>query len=347
MSGVLTVRTNRLSTGRTVLIVGSGVGGMAAAVDLAIDGWEVLVTDPYPEYIPQPGELRYVGVSGSGSVELAPAGIDSGAAIGRTSLVVVATLATAAADVVDMVAPSLRSGQTLVAACGGLTSLAFENALGMNSGVLLGELACFPYSSRFRADGAVNIRRRRPVRLAATAPRRTSELGKALPTHWVGLPGVSVLHAAVLNPNYVVHPASVVVNLASRDRSEDVPHEGLTDGARRIAGEIDRDKCALLAALGMPEVSLAEMMDEMTKGGSQARSQKPDPSEPILDRYLTEDCGMGLSLLTALGDAAGVALPTVRAIREVLAASLADRLPEFPFYLVGATPFQLAQGDGA
>ena len=34
-----------------------------------------------------------------------------------------------------------------------------------------------------------------------------------MPTSWVGPAAVSALHAGILNPNYVVHPASVVVNL--------------------------------------------------------------------------------------------------------------------------------------
>lgn len=343
MSEVMRVDVGRPSFGRSVLIVGSGAGGMAAAIDLAIDGWEVFVTDPNPLYAPAPGTISYLGVAGSGSAELAPTGMTLDDVVGQVPLVVVATLATAAADVIEMIGPSVRPGQCVVAACGGLTSIAFEAKLGSATGALFGELSCFPYSSRVRADGTVNIRRRRPVRLAATPARRTPELGHAMPTSWVGPGAVSALHAAILNPNYVVHPASVVVNLASRDRREDVPHEGLTDGARRIAVEIDRDKCALLASLGFPEVSLAELMGEMERHGSKTRSGEPDAAEPILDRYLSEDCGMGLSLLAELGTVVGVELPTVSAIRSVLAVSLSEKLPEFPFEILGATPNVLVE----
>lgn len=341
MSPVLRVRGSEPPSGRTVLIIGTGAGGLAAAIDLAVDRWDVLLTDPYPDYIPEPGALPYVGVAGSGSIALTHADIDVSEAVGQVALVVVATLATAAEDVTKLIGSSLRRGQAVIAACGGLTSLAIERALGDNGGVLAGELACFPYSARLRADGSVNLRRRRPVRLSATASRRTPELGLVMPTPWVSSPAVSALHAAILNPNYVVHPASVVVNLASRDRNEDVPHEGLTDGARRVAAEIDRDKCALLQALGLPEISLGELMDEMERGGSKSRSLEPDPAEPILDRYLTEDCGLGLSLLESLGTEVGVELPTITAIRRVLAASLPEELPEFPFDLIGAEPSDL------
>jgi hypothetical protein len=344
MSRVLSVTAGHPPTGRTVLIVGSGAGGVAAAIDLAIEGWDVLLTDPHPEYIPDPGSVRYLGVAGSGSVDLIATELDVAGAVEWASLVVVATLATAAADVIELLSSSVRDDQAIIAACGGLVSLAIESALGSEADMLIGELSCFPYSSRFRTDGAVNIRRRRPVRLAATASRRTPELGEVMPATWVGLPAASALHAAVLNPNYVVHPASVVINLASRDRNEDVPHEGITDGARRVAAEIDRDKCALLAGLGLPELSFSGLMEEMERDGSKARSVEPDPPEPILDRYLTEDCGMGLSLLAELGKAAGIELPTIAAIRTVLAVSLPQQLPGFPFDLLDTTPSGLLEG---
>jgi hypothetical protein len=62
-----------------------------------------------------------------------------------------------------------------------------------------------------------------------------------------------------------------------------------------------------------------------------------------LDRYLTEDCGMGLSLLAELAETIGVAVPTISAIRSVLAAALPGELPPFPFELIGRRPSELTQ----
>lgn len=342
MTRVLTVEPGGTDIGRTALIWGSGAGGTAAAIDLASQGWRVFLSDPYVEFVPQPGLLNYSGVAGDGAVVLRDAGLTLGDAVEQASIILVATLATAGTDAIRPVVGALGGDQVVVGGCGGLISLRLVSQA--NAGGSLGalELACFPYSSRFRPDGSLRIRRRRPVRFAAVDPARTLELAEALPEAWRGEPAVNVLHAAVLNPNYVVHPASVVVNVAARDRCEAVPHEGLTDGARRIAAELDREKGAILRALGLPDISLTQLMGEMESKGVKA-SNDEDPPEEMLDRYVLEDCGLGLSLLAGIAGLVGVKTPTIDSIRFILAASLEEPPPEFPFESIGLTPEGLVE----
>ena len=119
MSAVLGVRAGGNETGATVLIVGTGAGGMAAAIDLAIDDWNVLLTDPYGEFIPEPGPLRYVGVVGSGSVDLVATGFevdDGGMTVRVTNVGTLATDISLSRVVPDSSAPSGWRGCALYTA---------------------------------------------------------------------------------------------------------------------------------------------------------------------------------------------------------------------------------------
>lgn len=327
-------------SGHRVLVCGAGAGGSAVAVDLALHGDDVVLTDIMLGSVPDGDQLAFEGVLGTGSVEVRSSELTFEKAVAGSSLIVVATRAVAMEEIVQRVAPFVSPDSTVVAACGGLVGLALARAIGGSGeiGPLVTEISCFPYSSRLTPSGGLRIRAIRRVRAASVPASRRGELAGCLPSNWYGGTADNVLHAALMNPNYVLHPAAMVINLASRDREEEVAHEGMTAGARRIADSLDRERVRILDALGLPVSTLSEIMSELGESGKQLPSRKKPDTELMLDRFLLEDCGHGLSLLAILAVAADLDVPTITALRHTFRAVYPDATTEVPLGSLGWHP---------
>ena len=303
-----------------IAVVGANAVACAAAVDLTLAGHSVMLCTPSS---PGPGRLRYGGALGAGVVDvdacesLADAARDA-------ALVVVATFDIRRLSLEAELLAALEPSQTVLFLRGGsLASLRLARAQhGRGPTPVAVELACFPYSSRLIAPGSVHVKSKRLVSAAAWPTNATAEALDRLAG--LGLhfrPAVDVLHCALLNPNYVLHPPAVLTNLGSYERRDPVEHEGLTPGSRRLVAALDREHRSIMAAYGYEATTLDALIAELTPIAG-APAGDPWPAEPMLRRFLDEDVLTGLCLLTALAEIAGVDAPVALALVHAFAAAL-------------------------
>ncbi len=332
--------------GKPIAIIGAGNGGTAIAGDLSLAGhacrlfefeeWAANVTAVVDQ-----GGIKVTGVARTGFAKPALATTDIRAALDGAQLIMVATQALTHTRVARAIAPYVRDGQVLIlwpGSGGTLEVRRIFDELGVEADVILGEAATFPYCCRrLEGPGTVNIHRIDGPRnqVAALPASRTPELMAALDgVYDTVVPARSILEPALYNPNIIVHPAGALFNMGRIEHSQGefwMYKEGITPSVKKIINGMDRERQAIMAALGYPpmtyeqvfhdlfNVSVAEFAVASSKGPFSMR-----------DRYITEDVPMGVTLTASLGRLLGVPTPTYDAIIHI--ASLVN---ETEYYKTG------------
>ena len=159
--------------------------------------------------------------------------------------------------------------------------------------------------------------------LPATA---IDEIGPALEALFPGLArGRSVLEAGLNNANPVIHPPIALLNGArfENDGAKVLFYkDGVSPTVAGLIGKLDRERMALLQALGCPAqpdpvtsveqgyANSTDYFDCYAKGPGYVGFTAPDTLD---HRYFHEDIGMGLVLYCSLGELLGVPTPTSEA----------------------------------
>lgn len=145
-----------------------------------------------------------------------------------------------------------------------------------------------------------------------------------------------VAEAALHNPNMIVHPVGALMSLPRMEKTGGdycMYHEVFTPSVWRLLEALDREKMAVLAALGLPALSYVDACKyrnsaDLSVDGKAVfdayaamptRAKGPTCAE---DRYLTEDVPQGLALLESLGRYLRVATPVCTALIELACAAL-------------------------
>jgi opine dehydrogenase len=331
----------------SVAVLGAGHGGLALAGHLAQQGHRVTLWNRSWERIaPVAKRGGILLTSPSGETSLAPVTVatDSIAtALGVARHILVAVPACAHAGVARLCAPHLRDDQTMLL-LPGRTGGALEvrrvlRDAGCRARILLGEANTFPFASRCVGDGTAVIHGAKAEVLAAALPAiRTPELLAA----WRPLLPMltrarSVLHTGLANLGAILHP---IITLLNAGRIEGgIPFgfysEGITPRVAAALAAADAERVALAAEYGVLVAPLPAWIASAyghhadsiqgAVAGNPAYAGIKAPGT-LVHRYLLEDVPTGLIPLLELGNAAGLALPTLRSLAELARVVLGNEL---------------------
>jgi opine dehydrogenase len=332
--------------GKKIAVLGGGNGGTAIAGDLTLAGHECRLFE-FEEWagnvtaVSALGGIKVTGVAHTGFAKVALATTDIKAVLDGAELIMVSTQALTHTRVAHAIAPLVRSGQVIILWPGSGGTLEFRrifDELGVKADVLLSEAATFPYCCRrLEGPGTVNIHRIDGPRnqVAALPASRTPELMAALKgVYDTVVPARSILEPALYNPNIIVHPAETLFNMGRIEHSQGefwMYKEGITPSVKKIINGMDRERQAIMAALGYNPMTYEQVFHDLfnVSVAEFAVASSKGPFS-MLDRYVTEDVPMGVTLTASLGRRLGVPTPTYNSIIHI--ASLVN---EIDYYNTG------------
>jgi opine dehydrogenase len=332
-----------LNCKHSVAVLGAGHSGLALAGYLAQHDHRVVIWNRSPARVAPIAARGGVLLSRPGvAATFAPVALATSSmamALGDARQVLVAVPAYAHADVARQCAPQLRSGQTVLLLPGRTGgALEFRRVLrknGCRAQILLGEANTFPFASRrIGPADAVIYGVKAEVHAAALPATGTAELLAACrPLLPMLKPARSVLHTGLANLGAILHP---VITLLNADRIEcgdsfDFYTDGVTPAVAAVLAAADQERLRIAGALGVAACSLrnwiaavyghvADTLQAALIGNPAYLGIKAPAC--LEHRYLLEDVPTGLIPLIELGDAAGVACPTLRRLVDQARAAL-------------------------
>jgi opine dehydrogenase len=332
--------------GKKIAVLGGGNGGTAIAGDLTLAGHECRLFE-FEEWagnvtaVSALGGIKVTGVAHTGFANVALATTDIKAVLDGAELIMVSTQALTHTRVAHAIAPQVRDGQVIILWPGSGGTLEFRRIFGetgVTADVILGEAATLPYCCRrLEGPGTVNIHRIDGPRnqVAALPASRTPELMAALKgVYDTVVPARSILEPALYNPNIIVHPAGALFNMGRIEHSQGefwMYKEGITPSVKKIINGMDRERQAIMAALGYKPMTYEQVFHDLfnVSVAEFAVASSKGPFS-MLDRYVTEDVPMGVTLTASLGRRLGVPTPTYDSIIHI--ASLVN---EIDYYNTG------------
>ncbi len=329
-----------------VAVLGAGNGGLASAFDFAQHGHEVALYAPaeYGENVLAVREAGGIRCSGDleGFAPVDSAGDDAAEAIAGAELVVLVGPAYATEPLAAAAGPHLADGMAVLVcpgSCGG--AIAFKRAAGIDlhdERITVGETSTLPYAVRVTEPGVVNVFLKLTAGLyVAGLPRSgTERLYELIADVWPAAEKAdSVLQTSLQNGNPVIHPAVTLLNAGLLERTAGgflFYEEGVTEAVGRLIEAVDRERQAIAGSLGvtiLSEPALGVIQGYMREesystGYSRAPGFLGIGAQSQLDhRYLTEDVGYGLVLLSDLAARLGVPTPVIDAVIAIASVVLA------------------------
>jgi opine dehydrogenase len=328
-----------------VTVMGAGPGGMAAAAVLARRGYHVALFNRSPGRLAdaqQRGGIEIEGDLGEEFVSLPVITTEPEAALSDAQLVLIAVPAYGQIPMAGIAQPFLRSNSILLLLTGSCGSLEVaimlrKAGIDLDRGVLLGETVTLPQSARMTGPARLRVKLPSQIRVAAFPGRRTAELMDRMGDTLKLLPKPNVLDPGLNNPNFLIHPAPMLLNYAAVERAEgylSIMNEGMTPGVLRCLDAVDAEKMALCRALGLKPISIDDLYRE-TGSGPQVYRKKGEPfglRDRIWPRYIDEDVPYGTVLMSSLGRLIGVPTPICDGINHVL--SIVEQVD---FWAIGRT----------
>jgi opine dehydrogenase len=317
---------------RRITVIGAGPGGIGTAALLARRGYEVTLANRTAERL-EPlvarGGIEIEGKLGEGLVPLERITTDLAAAVADAEIVLIATPAYGQVPLADAIGPHVRPGTVVLLLTGSAGTLEVAPVLQRHGvdldEVLLGETVTLPQSGRMVAPARIRLLLEARLRIAAFPGRNTDRLVAALDGLYQWIPTPHVLDPGLNNPNFLIHPAPMLLNYAAIERAEgrfSLMNEGMTEATLRLLDAVDAEKMALQAALGLEVVTIDEQYTSSGNGPWVYR-EKGEPfglHDRIWRRYVTEDVPYGSVLYSSLGRLIGVPTPVCDGINVILCA---------------------------
>ncbi len=331
----------------TFCVMGAGHGGTAMAADLALRGFKVRLWNRSPERIApiqQRGAIDLIvspncPIEG-GTAELELVTSDAAEAIKGADVIMVVVPATGHVEVARACAPHLEDGQIILlnpGRTGGV--LEFRRVLseeGVTANVILAETETFIFASRVVGPAQTRIYSvKSSVALAALPAYRTGEVLKVVHQAYPQfVPADNVLQTGLGNVAVMFHPAVMIVNAARIEDTHgdfDYYHQGITPSVARYLEEVDRERLAVAAALGVRVVPVRKWLyiayDVAGRNLYEAVQANPGykgiKAPPTLHfRYLLEDVPTSLVPMVSIGRQYGVDTPLMESIIRIASALL-------------------------
>lgn len=325
-----------------VAVIGAGAGGLAAAAVLSRQGHEVALFSRSPQKlapVAARGGVEMTGDRGEGFAPIART-TDDPAEASEAELLLVFTTANAHAEIARLFAAHVRPHHAVVLASGSSGSLEVAKIWregGIEPLPLLGETVTLPQSARVVGPAQIKIKLPSTVRTAAFPAMQTDELLERLTGIIQYHKAVNVLDTGLNNPNFIIHPAPMIVNYAAIERADgqmSLMNEGMTVGVLRAMDAHDAERMALEEAAGLQPLSLDDLYRE--SGSSPAVYRSPGEPMGLRDRihwrYIDEDVPYGSVFMSSLGRLLGVPTPINDAIN-----TLASITRGVDYWVIGRT----------
>jgi len=324
---------------QSIAVLGAGHGGLAAAADLSLRGFEVRLQARRAaalEPLRAQGGVRVRGVC-DGLAPIALLTTDIAEAVAGADLVMLVVPSGAHGPYAQALAPLLtpelpvfiNPGHT----GGGLHFVRELRRAGYDAPVRTCETVTLSYICRKTGPGAVEIFSiTKKLKFAAFPGRHLAELHALIaPLYPEITPVSSVLETGLTNINAVFHVPGMVMNAGwIEDTGGDFLFyaEGITPAVGRVIAAVDEERMAVARALGVPTASFLEnfyqaglttraamLSGDISRACKESAPNAAIKSPPSLDhRYIHEDVGYGLVPFAALGDLAGVDTPAIDAL---------------------------------
>ncbi len=313
-----------------VVVLGAGPGGMACAAALAKRGFHVALYNRGQERIAaiqQQGGIELEGDLGEHMIPVPIITTDIAEAMVDAQLILIAVPAYGQVTMLQATLPHLKAGQIillLTGSCGSLEVAPLIQEAGHSlDDVLLGETVTLPQSARMVGEGKLRIRLPSNLRTAAFPGRNTERMLEQIGDTLKLFAKPNVLDPGLNNPNFMIHPAPMLLNYAAVERADgylSIMNEGMTDGVLRCLDAVDEEKMALQKTLGLDVVPIDDLYRE-TGSGPHVYRTKGEPfnlRDRIWDRYITEDVPYGTVLYSSLGQLLGIPTPISDGINHIL-----------------------------
>ena len=324
---------------KTVAILGAGHGGLAAAADLSLRGFDVRLQGRNEERL---GALRRRGgidVKGvhTGFVPLKTMTANVEEAVSGADLIMLVIPSVAHESYAQALAPLLKPDQPVFLnpghTGGGLHFCHELKRAGFKDEPQTCESVTLTYITRMEGETCVNIYSyTKRLAFAAFPGKHASKLYDLLkPLYPEIVLSSSVLETALTNINAVFHPPGMIMNAGWIERTNGnflFYAEGVTEAVGRVTKAIDDERLAVAAALGIPSVSFLEAFfraglttsGALESGSIKRACEESAPNATIRSpsslnhRYVHEDVGYGLVPFSAFGKLAGVPTPAIDAL---------------------------------
>ena len=319
---------------RTIAILGAGNGGLAAAADLTLRGFEARLYSRSQKTLAsvlERGGIELIEGGKKSFAKIAVASNDIVAVAGNSDVVMIAAPAVAHSGLAAALAPHLKPNQAVFLNPGHTGgSLHFASALRrarVNATVC--ETVTLTYICRSLSPASVEVyRRTRSLRFAAFPGRLTAELTRALTALYPQIVAAeNVLETGFSNINAIMHPAGMIANAG---RIEAGAHDyyfyrDITPAVARVIEGVDRERLRIVERLGLEPRPFVELFHRAGLTSDAARAsgsvynamRESEPNRTIkapstLDhRYMHEDVGYGLVPMAELAGWLGIATPVI------------------------------------
>lgn len=320
-----------------IAVLGGGNGCYAAAADLSEQGhqvrfWRRDAAAFAPTLKAQGVELK--DAKGQRLVKLDKATTDIAEAVQGAELIVIPTPAFAQTEIAHKLAPHLRDGMVVYLPPGTFGTFVMARIVreaGNNADVAWAENGTLPWLCRKHGPNLIAISVRAVALPSGVFPQRLADhahriLKAAFPSI---TPCGDALSGALMNAGPIIHPPLITMNAGPMEFNEkyDIHNEGTQKSVRRVTDALDAERIAVREAFGYegPHWPLADNYDP-SKGwmyGKKGQSDLVDSNDwrehidLLSHRYMIEDVGMGLALLSSLGRYADVPTPLADAFLNI------------------------------
>lgn len=314
-----------------VVVMGAGPGGIAAAAALANRGYHASLYNRSRERLVaviEQGGVEIEGDLGEKVVPLARITTDAGEAMQDAHLILIATPGYGQTPMVGAILPFLKAGQTILLLTGSAGSLEVAPLIqsagfSLDNDILLGETVTLPQSARMVGPAKLRVRLPSLLRASAFPGRNTARLMETIGDTLQLKPTPNVLDPGLNNPNFLIHPAPMLLNYAAVERADgmlSIMNEGMTKGVLRCLDAVDAEKMAIQQVLGLEIVTIDDLYTQSGSGPHIYR-HAGEPfglRDRIWDRYIYEDVPYGTVLYSSIGQMIGVPTPISDGINHIL-----------------------------
>lgn len=330
-----------------VAVLGGGHGCYAAAVELSENGHEVWFWRRDGAAIAALQESAGVTVTdrrGVRIVRIAHPTASLADALSEARIVVIPLPATVHDDLARAVAPHLNDGQIIFLPPGTLGTIVFARAAeaaGNKARVTYAETGTLPYLVRKSGPQSITVSAyasRLPTGFFPAV--RKDEAYVALAQVYPSIEMLEdVLSGCLMNAGPIIHPPLIVMNAGPLEHfpAWDIHNEGTQPSIRAVTTALDQERMDLRETLGYgaPHFPLADYYRADGEDWMYPREAKSDLIDSSdwrekIDlhkhRYMREDSGLGLSLLSSIGRWAGQPMPLATGLLAIASAITGDDL---------------------
>lgn len=304
-----------------IAVIGAGGTGMAMAADLTLRGYRVSLFEQKGYHVDTMEELQrcpnieLLGNAGQGITAISLVTHDIAQALCGADFVLVSSVANRHQELAQLLAPHLRTGQTVCFSSGNCASLRLRLLVPQRD-ILIGELQGNLCPCRKVGPGQVLVAMPQAVKGAASSPGAdTSRFVASLSRIYPCQPVQNVFEATLNSPNLVIHLAASLLNLSKMESSPDfrLYRDGLTPGVFRLLEAMEEEKQAVMSGMGYTYVRSVDFLHSLDQP-SLALFRELDGPTGLSHRYLTEDAYAGVNLMTSLAAPAGCQTPIAQAL---------------------------------